>query len=56
MKVKNVGQLRKIIENLSDDFEIEMRIRRKLTDEELKKIADTLILTIQSIQLWNLTI
>lgn len=36
MEVKNVGQLRKIIENLSDDFEIEMRVRRKLTDEELK--------------------
>lgn len=36
MEVKNVGQLRKIIENLPDDFEIEMRVRRKLTDEELK--------------------
>ena len=33
MEIKNVGQLRKIIENLSDDYEIEMRIRRKLTDE-----------------------
>ena len=31
MEIKNVGQLRKIIENLSDDYEIEMRIRRKLT-------------------------
>lgn len=48
MEIKNVGQLRKIIENLPDDFEIEMRVRRKLTDEELK-IADTLILMIQSI-------
>ena len=36
MEIKNVGQLRKIIENLSDDYEIEMRVRRKLTDEELK--------------------
>lgn len=36
MEIKNVGQLRKIIENLPDDFEIEMRVRRKLTDEELK--------------------
>ena len=36
MEIKNVGQLRKIIENLPDDYEIEMRIRRKLTDEELK--------------------
>lgn len=37
MEIKNVGQLRKIIENLSDDYEIEMRIRRRLTDEELKE-------------------
>jgi hypothetical protein len=36
MEIKNVGQLRKIIENLPDDFEIEMRVRRKLTDEELR--------------------
>ena len=36
MEIKNVGQLRKIIENLPDDFEIEMRVRRNLTDEELK--------------------
>ena len=36
MEINNVGQLRKIIENLSDDYEIEMRIRRKLTQEELK--------------------
>lgn len=35
-KIKTVGQIRKVIENLSDDYEIEMRIRRKLTDEELK--------------------
>ena len=33
MEIKNVGQLRKIIENLSDDYEIEMRVRRKLTDD-----------------------
>lgn len=37
MEIKNVGQLRKIIENLSDDFEIEMRVRRKLTDEDCLK-------------------
>lgn len=36
MEIKNVGQLRKIIDNLSDDYEIEMRVRRKLSDEELK--------------------
>lgn len=33
MGIKNVGQLRKIIGNLSDDYGIEMRVRRKLTDE-----------------------
>lgn len=35
-KIKTVGQLREVIKNLSDDYEIDMRIRRKLTDEELK--------------------
>lgn len=35
-EIKTVGQLKKIIENLSDDYEIEIRVRRKLTDEELK--------------------
>ena len=34
-KIKTVGQLRKVIENLSDDYEIEMRIRRKLSDEDI---------------------
>lgn len=34
-KIKTVGQLRRVIENLSDDYEIEMRIRRKLTDEDI---------------------
>ena len=29
MEVKDVGQLRKIIENISDDYEIEMRVRRR---------------------------
>lgn len=38
MKIENVGQLRKIIENLSDDYEIEMRLRRKLSDDEIKKL------------------
>lgn len=37
-KIKTVGQLRKVIENLSDDYEIEMRIRRKLTDEDIIKL------------------
>lgn len=50
MEIKNVGQLRKIIENLSDDYEIEMRIRRRLTDEELKNCRypyDTEYLTLE---------
>lgn len=34
MDIKNVGQLRKVIENLSDDYTIE--IRRTLSDEELR--------------------
>lgn len=38
MEIKTVGQLRKIIETLSDDFEIEMRVRRKLSDEEFKQM------------------
>ena len=37
-KIKTVGQLRKVIENLSDDYEIEMRIRRKLSDDEIKEL------------------
>lgn len=36
--IKTVGDLRKVIADLSDDFEIEMRIRRRLTDEELKQM------------------
>lgn len=39
MEIKNVGQLRKIIENLSDDYEIEMRVRRKLSDDEADDIC-----------------
>lgn len=37
-EIKTVGDLRKIIAGLSDNFEIEMRIRRRLTDEELKQM------------------
>ncbi|WP_290054968.1 hypothetical protein [uncultured Muribaculum sp.] len=39
-KIKTVGDLRKVIADLSDDFEIEMRIRRKLSDEEIKGLAE----------------
>lgn len=38
-EIKTVGDLRKLIANLSDDCEIEMRIRRRLTDEELKYMS-----------------
>lgn len=37
-KIKTVGHLRKIIENLSDDYEIDIRIRRKLSDNEIKEL------------------
>lgn len=36
MKIKTIGDLRKLIANLDDDFEIEFRVRRELTDDELK--------------------
>lgn len=39
-KIKTVGQLRKIIESLSDDYEIEMRVRRRLTDEEIRQLHE----------------
>lgn len=34
--IKTVGDFRRITESLDDDYEIEMRIRRKLKEEELK--------------------
>jgi len=33
-----VGELRKIIDGLDDDFHIELRVRRRCTDEELKNL------------------
>jgi hypothetical protein len=36
MKIKTVGQLRDIIKDLDDDFNIELRVRRRLKDDELK--------------------
>lgn len=52
MEIKTVGQLRKIMTHLSDDFEIDMRVRRKLTDEELMQCRypypyDTQYLTLE---------
>ena len=35
MKIKTVKDLKKIINSLDDDFKIELRVRRKLTDDEL---------------------
>jgi len=35
----NVGKLKKIIANLDDDFTIDMRVRTKLTDEQLKNLS-----------------
>lgn len=36
MTIKTLGDFRRLTEHLSDDFNIEMRIRCRLTDEELK--------------------
>ena len=35
-KLNTVGDIRKLIEDLSDDFNVEMRLRRRLNNEELK--------------------
>ena len=35
--IKTVGDLRKIIKDLDNDFNIELRVRRKLSDVELVK-------------------
>ncbi len=37
-KPLNVGKLKKIIADLDDDFIIEMRVRTRLTDEQLKNL------------------
>lgn len=36
-KIKTIGDLRKIIDDMDDDFIIEMRVRTKVSDEELAK-------------------
>lgn len=33
MEIKTLGQFREITKNLPDDYEIEMRIRRRISDE-----------------------
>lgn len=38
MEIKTLGDFRRLTEHLSDDYAIEMRIRRKMTDEELKQM------------------
>ncbi len=35
--ITTIGDLKKAIANLPDDFSIEFRVRRRLTDEELKE-------------------
>ena len=37
MKIKTLGDFRKLTKDLSDDFKINLRVRRRLTDKELKK-------------------
>lgn len=39
-KIRTVGELRRVIKYLSDDYEIEMRIRRKLSDDEIIELAN----------------
>lgn len=36
MKIKTVGDLRKITENISDDFKLDVKIMKEVTEEELK--------------------
>ena len=36
--IKTVGDLRRIIKSIPDDYTIEMRIRRRLTDDELRQM------------------
>lgn len=36
MKIKTLGDLRKLTKDLSNDFKIDLRVRRRLDDEELK--------------------
>lgn len=38
-KIKTVGELRRIIDDLEDDYEIDLRVRRHLTDDEAKKVC-----------------
>ena len=36
MKIKTVGDLRKMISNLDDDFKLDIRIMEEISEEELK--------------------
>ena len=37
MKITNIKELRELIKDLDDDYSIEMRIRTKLSDDEIIK-------------------
>ena len=39
MKINTVGDLRKIIANLDDDFKLDMRIMEEISEEELKSMS-----------------
>ena len=39
MEIKTLGDFRRITKDLSDDFKIELRVRHKLVDEELKLMS-----------------
>ena len=39
MKIKTVGDLRKMISNLDDDFKLDIRIMEEISEEELKGMS-----------------
>ena len=39
MKINTVGDLRKIIEDIDDDFKLDMRIMEEISEEELKGMS-----------------
>ena len=37
MKIKTIGELKELIKDMDDDYSIEMRIRTRVSDEEIIK-------------------
>ena len=40
MKIETLGDFRQITENLTDDFKVDLRVRRRLTNEEVKEKSE----------------